>query len=248
MFIRNLLRRHRLLEGETNAASGAPAGDGQSAAGDGQSAAGGVQAAGAAPAAGADTGDSPSDWLQGIDDAELRTFVEGKGFKSAGEALAALREVEGKYAAPDKPEGYELGDGDFAKTAATWFHENGVPAATAKALAGKWNTYVQDQTAAAEAARVAAGEQQITALRTEWGDSYDKNVELGRQAMRKFGVSGEVIDKLAGASGDAAVIKTFSQIGAAISEGTLNPGGAGGGGGAAPTNEDARAAKLFDKS
>ncbi|WP_186013804.1 hypothetical protein [Burkholderia gladioli] len=243
MFIRNLLRRHRLLEGETNAASGAPAGDGQSAApaGDGQ-------AAGAAPAAGADTANVPPDWLQGIDDAELRTFVEGKGFKSAGEALAALREVEGKYAAPDKPEGYELGDGDFAKTAATWFHENGVPAATAKALAGKWNTYVQDQTAAAEAARVAAGEQQITALRTEWGDSYDKNVELGRQAMRKFGVSGEVIDKLAGASGDAAVIKTFSQIGAAISEGTLNPGGAGGSGGAAPTNEDARAAKLFDKS
>ncbi|WP_369064770.1 hypothetical protein [Burkholderia gladioli] len=241
MFIRNLLRRHRLLEGETNAAAGAPAGDGQSAApaGDGQ-------AAGAAPAAGADTANVPPDWLQGIDDAELRTFVEGKGFKSAGEALAALREVEGKYAAPDKPEGYELGDGDFAKTAATWFHENGVPAATAKALAGKWNTYVQDQTAAAEAARVAAGEQQITALRTEWGDSYDKNVELGRQAMRKFGVSGEVIDKLAGASGDAAVIKTFSQIGAAISEGTLNPGGTASSG--AALTEEQRAAKFYSNS
>ncbi|WP_186039132.1 hypothetical protein [Burkholderia gladioli] len=242
MFIRNLLRRHRLLEGETNAASGAPAGDGQSAApaGDGQ-------AAGAAGAAGAaETGNLPPDWLQGIDDAELRTFVEGKGFKSAGEALAALREVEGKYAAPDKPEGYELGDGDFAKTAATWFHENGVPAATAKALAGKWNTYVQDQTAAAEAARVAAGEQQITALRTEWGDSYDKNVELGRQAMRKFGVSGEVIDKLAGASGDAAVIKTFSQIGAAISEGTLNPGGTASSG--AALTEEQRAAKFYSNS
>ncbi|WP_186276569.1 hypothetical protein [Burkholderia gladioli] len=241
MFIRNLLRRHRLLEGETNAASGAPAGDGQSAApaGDGQ-------AAGAAPAAGADTANVPPDWLQGIDDAELRTFVEGKGFKSAGEALAALREVEGKYAAPDKPEGYELGDGDFAKTAATWFHENGVPSATAKALAGKWNTYVQDQTAAAEAARVAAGEQQITALRTEWGDSYDKNVELGRQAMRKFGVSGEVIDKLAGASGDAAVIKTFSQIGAAISEGTLNPGGTASSG--AALTEEQRAAKFYSNS
>ncbi|WP_334032759.1 hypothetical protein [Burkholderia gladioli] len=241
MFIRNLLRRHRLLEGETNAAAGAPAGDGQSAApaGDGQ-------AAGAASAAGADTANVPPDWLQGIDDAELRTFVEGKGFKSAGEALAALREVEGKYAAPDKPEGYELGDGDFAKTAATWFHENGVPAATAKALAGKWNTYVQDQTAAAEAARVAAGEQQITALRTEWGDSYDKNVELGRQAMRKFGVSGEVIDKLAGASGDAAVIKTFSQIGAAISEGTLNPGGTASSG--AALTEEQRAAKFYSNS
>ncbi|WP_186239356.1 hypothetical protein [Burkholderia gladioli] len=245
MFIRNLLRRHRLLEGETNATSGAPAGGGQSAA----PADGGqppADAKGAAPAAGADTANVPPDWLQGIDDAELRTFVEGKGFKSAGEALAALREVEGKYAAPDKPEGYELGDGDFAKTAATWFHENGVPAATAKALAGKWNTYVQDQTAAAEAARVAAGEQQITALRTEWGDSYDKNVELGRQAMRKFGVSGEVIDKLAGASGDAAVIKTFSQIGAAISEGTLNPGGTASSG--AALTEEQRAAKFYSNS
>ncbi|MBU9378710.1 hypothetical protein [Burkholderia gladioli] len=246
MFIRNLLRHHRLLEGEA-AAGGAPAGDAAAAAGSAPAPAGPGGAT--TPAAGTETGNLPSDWLQGIDDADLRTFVEGKGFKSAGEALAALREVEGKYAAPDKPEGYELGDGDFAKTAASWFHENGVPAATAKALAGKWDAYVKEQSTAAETAQKLAGEQQISALRTEWGDSYDKNVELGRQAMRKFGVPGDVIDKLAGASGDAATIKVFSQIGAAVSEGVLNPGGAGGSSGAtAATNEDARAAKLFDNS
>ncbi|MCW3589211.1 hypothetical protein K6Y78_40125, partial [Burkholderia cenocepacia] len=60
------------------------------------------------------------------------------------------------------------------------------------------------------------------------------------------GVSGEVIDKLAGATGDAATIKVFSQIGASLSEGTLNPGGAGGSG--AALTEEQRAAKFYSNS
>ncbi|SMG01064.1 FIG00463690: hypothetical protein [Burkholderia singularis] len=158
-----------------------------------------------------------------------------------------MRDVESKYAAPEKPEGYELGDGDFAKTAATWFHENGVPAATAKALAGKWDAYVQEQNTAAETARQQAGERELAALKTEWGGDYDKNIELGRQAMRKFGISGEVIDRLSSTTGDAQTIKVFSQIGAALSEGVLNPGGDGGGSGAALTPEQ-RAAKFYSNT
>lgn len=62
--------------------------------------------------------------------------------------------------------------------------------------------------------------------------------------MRKFGVPAEVIDRLAGESGDAATIKVFSSIGASLSEGTLNPGGDGGSSGAALTLEQ-RAAKFY---
>ncbi|HEM7801972.1 TPA: hypothetical protein U2L32_002512 [Burkholderia cenocepacia] len=242
-----MFRKFRLLEGEA-ATTGEPAGDAAAA---GTTAtttdptAATTQTDGAAQAA--DTGDSPQAWLQSIADADLRQFVEAKGFKDVGEAVKAMREFETKHAAPATAEEYQLGDGDFAKTAATWFHEAGIPAEAAKALAAKWNGYVGEQNTAAEAARLAKGEAELTTLKGEWGADYDKNVELGRQAMRKFGVSGEVIDKLAGASGDAATIKVFSQIGASLSEGTLNPGGADGSG-AALTNEDARAAKLYDKS
>ncbi|MDR8077838.1 hypothetical protein KPA96_19470 [Burkholderia cenocepacia] len=244
-----MFRKFRLLEGEAST-TGEPAGGAPAAAAE----------TGTTPAdptattttttqtdgAAADTGDSPPTWLQSIADADLRQFVEAKGFKDVGDAVKAMRELEAKHAAPASVEDYQLGDGDFAKTAATWFHEAGIPADAAKALAAKWNGYVGEQNTAAEAARLAKGEAELTTLKGEWGTDYDKNVELGRQAMRKFGVSGEVIDKLAGATGDAATIKVFSQIGASLSEGTLNPGGAGGSG--AALTEEQRAAKFYSNS
>ncbi|WP_242449018.1 hypothetical protein [Burkholderia metallica] len=248
MFFR-MFRKFRLLEGETTT-TGEPAG-GASAAATGATTADPAattttQTDGAATTTTEGTHDSAPTWLQSIADAELRQFVEAKGFKDVGEAVKAMRELEAKHAAPASVEDYQLGDGDFAKTAATWFHEAGIPADAAKALAAKWNGYVGEQNTAAEAARLAKGEAELTTLKSEWGVDYDKNVELGRQAMRKFGVSGEVIDKLAGATGDAATIKMFSQIGASLSEGTLNPGGAGGSG--AALTEEQRAAKFYSNS
>ncbi|MBR8244779.1 hypothetical protein C6T52_17145 [Burkholderia multivorans] len=251
-----MFRKFQLLEGEATTtgepAGGAPAAGATTTATATDSAAPAAAAAASTPAADngtppANTGDSPASWLQSITDAELRQFVEAKGFKDAGEAVKAMRELEAKHAVPAKAEDYQLGDTDFAKTAASWFHEHGVSAETAKALAAKWNGYVEQQNSAAEAARIAKGQADLAALKSEWGDGYDKNLELGRQAMRKFGVPAEVIDRLAGESGDAATIKVFSSIGASLSEGTLNPGGAGGSG-AALTDDDARAAKLYDKS
>ncbi|WP_229657040.1 hypothetical protein [Burkholderia pseudomallei] len=245
MFFR-MFRKFRLLEGETTTtgepAGGAPAAAPAAPAGGDPAASSATPTDGNASAAG--THDSAPAWLQSIADADLRQFVEAKGFKDVGEAVKAMREFETKHAAPATAEEYQLGDGDFAKTAATWFHEAGIPAEAAKALAAKWNGYVSEQNTTAEAARLAKGEAELTTLKGEWGADYDKNVELGRQAMRKFGVSGEVIDKLAGAAGDAATIKVFSQIGASLSEGTLNPGGDGGGSGAALTQEQ-RAAKFY---
>lgn len=244
MFFR-MFRKFRLLEGETTT-TGEPAGGaaatGTTTTDPAAAATTTTQTDGNAPAAG--THDSASAWLQSIADADLRQFVEAKGFKGVDDAVKAMREFEAKHAAPATAEEYQLGDTDFAKTASAWFHEAGIPAEAAKALAAKWDVYAKDQMTAAESARVAKGEAELTALKSEWGDSYDKNVELGRQAMRKFGVSGEVIDKLAGASGDAATIKVFSQIGASLSEGVLNPGGDGGGSGAALTEEQ-RAAKFY---
>ncbi|RQQ30559.1 hypothetical protein DF163_14175 [Burkholderia stagnalis] len=241
-----MFRKFRLLEGESGA-SGAPEGGAAAAdtpVGDGSQSAATPGDGAPPPAAG--TQDSAPAWMQSIADADLRQFVEAKGFKDVGEAVKAMREFEAKHAAPATAADYQLGDTDFAKTAATWFHEAGIPAEAAKALAAKWGGYVEQTTSAAEAARVAKGDAELTALKGEWGDSFDRNVELGRQAMRKFGVSGEVIDKLAGASGDAATIKVFSQIGASLSEGTLNPGGAGGSG--AALTEEQRAAKFYSNS
>lgn len=219
---------------------------------DGAPAAGGGTAAPAAePSAPtaeptAQSHNSAPDWRESIADEDLRNYVTGKGFKDPGEAFKALRDAEAKYAAPAKPEDYQIGDTDFAKTASTWFHKHGVPAETAKALTTEWNQHMQAMTEQAATERMQKGERDMSALKTEWGQEFDKNVELGRQAMRKFGLSVEFVDKLAGETGDAETIKVFSRIGAAMSEATLNPGGAGGSG-AALTHEQ-RAAKFYSNS
>lgn len=250
MLIRRLLARHVFLspEGDAAAAGGAPA---AAASGEGAPATAATTAAptspeSAAAASATQTDNSPSDWRESIADADLKKYVTDKGYKDPAEAFKALRDAEAKYAAPAKPEDYQIGDTDFAKTAATWFHEQGIPAEQAKGLVGKWNEYVTKQTEEATAARARDGEAQMSALKTEWGNTYDANLELGRQAMRKFGIPAAFIDKVAGEIGDAETIKVFNRIGAAMSEGTLNPGGAGNGGSA--LTEEEQAARFYAKS
>ncbi|PVX84345.1 hypothetical protein [Paraburkholderia unamae] len=234
-----LARRAALFypEGDAGAATGGAAGD------SGQ----GTAATAAAAAASASQSSTP-DWREAITDADLKQYVTDKGFKEPGDVLKAVRDLEAKHTAPAKAEDYALGDTDFAKTASTWFHEQGISAEQAKGLTAKWNTFVEQQNTAAEQARQAEGEAQMTALKGEWGDSYDKNLELGRQAMRKFGVPVEVIETLAGTAGNAQTVKVFSQIGASLSEGTLNPGGAGSSGAASTDDEEAAASKFYSKS
>jgi hypothetical protein len=251
MLIRRLLSRHvfMLPEGDAAASGGTPAAAATTA--EGTPAATTTTAAqatteGASAASTPQTDNSPSDWRESIADADLKKFVTDKGYKDPAEAFKALRDADAKYAVPSKPEDYGLGDEAFAKTAATWFHEQGIPAEQAKGLVGKWNEYVTKQTEEATAAKARDGEAQISQLKTEWGTNYDANVEIGRQAMRKFGLPVTFIDKVAGEIGDAETIKVFNRIGAAMSEGTLNPGGAGNGG--AALTEEEQAAKFYAKS
>lgn len=234
-------------EGDASAAGGAAAPAAAAPAAGGDPAAAAAPAASGAPAAAAAGSDnSPSSWLQSIADADLKTYAEGKGFKDAGEAFKALRETESKFTAPAKVEDYQIGDGEFAKTAATWFHEAGVPAEMAKTLTSKWNAFVEQQNTDADTARQQKGEQEMAGLKTEWGDGNDKNMEYARGAMRTFGVPVDMIDQLSGKMGDAAVVKMFSKIGSSLSEGTLNPGGAGGSG--AALTEEQRAAKFYSSA
>jgi hypothetical protein len=201
----------------------------------------------AAPAAApAQTDNSPTSWLQSLPDAEAKAYAESKGWKDPADAVKAIREMETKYAVPQSPDAYQFPvpegqDGALAKQAAAWFHEAGVPVDAAQAVVKKWN----EMATAAETHRQQQIQQELSALKSEWGTQYDANLELGRRVMRTFGVSPEVIDKVSGQMGDAATLRLFQQIGKGLSEGTLNP-GSGGGGNTAPVDPDAaRAARMF---
>lgn len=135
--------------------------------------------------------------------------------------------------APDTPEAYALpvpegADGEFAKTAATWFKDAGLLPQQAQALAGKWNEFTAAQAAAAEAAetqRIAQLDQRNKAeeasLKTEWGQSHDANMELARRAVRQFIPSekaGDVIAALEDRLGYAETIKLMHSIGKGLGE------------------------------
>lgn len=201
----------------------------------------------AAPApAPAQTDNSPTSWLQSLPDAEAKAYAESKGWKDPVDAVKAIREMEGKYAVPQSADAYQFPvpegqDGALAKQAAAWFHEAGVPVEAAQAVVKKWN----EMAVAAETHRQQQIQQDMSALKTEWGTQYDANLELGRRVMRTFGVAPEAIDKISGQMGDATTLRVFQQIGKGLSEGTLNP-GSGGGGNATPADPDAaRAARMF---
>lgn len=208
-------------------------------------------AAAAAPAAApaptpAQTDNSPTSWLQSLPDAEAKAYAESKGWKDPADAVKAIREMEGKYAVPEKADAYQLPvpqgqDGTFAKQAAGWMHKAGIPVAQAQALAAEWNASM----AAQETARQTQVQQDMSALKQEWGTQYDANLELGRRVMRTFGIAPEKIDQISGQLGDAVTLRVFQQIGKGLGEGTLNPGSSGGSNGAPANPDAARAARMF---
>ncbi|WP_321814584.1 MULTISPECIES: hypothetical protein [unclassified Paraburkholderia] len=228
--------------------------------GDAGGAGGGVAAAatgsdGGNGAAAAATQESAPSFLETLGDADLKAYAESKGYKTAAEAIKSFRDTETANAAPAKAEDYKLpvpdGQSDaLAKQAATWFHEAGVSQKTAEALVTKFNAHVAGLNEAAVAAQKQLGETQMAALQKEWGSNYDANIELGRKALLQFGVPREVSEDLEKAVGAAQILKTFSKIGAALSEGVLNAAGGGSeGGGAAPLDPDqARAQRMFKSS
>ena len=135
----------------------------------------------------------PADWTAGLD-ADAKTYLETKGFKSPAEALTALR----GYEPPATADAYEIpvpeGESpDFAKAVAPLFHKAGLSATQAKALAEGWNEMQSGQKAAAAQAEAdaataaeAAAKREDATLQAEWGKDYTANKEHARRAAMQF--------------------------------------------------------------
>ncbi|WP_157929742.1 hypothetical protein [Orrella dioscoreae] len=189
-------------------------------------------------------------WHESIEDEGLRKFIEGKGFKGAGDAAKALQDLEGKTAVPDSVDAYQLPvpegqDKAFSQVAAGWMHKAGIPVAQAQTLAAAWNQHQAEQQQAADLARQQQGERDVSGLKKEWGGEYDANTELARRAVRTFGADEQTLEKISQALGDGETLRFFHRIGKHLGEGTLIPAG-GERGNAQPADpEAARAARMF---
>lgn len=133
--------------------------------------------------------------------------------------------VAAKLGRPESPEGYELpvpqgADATFAKEAAKWFHEAGVPKRTAGKLAEQWNAYMTAQATAANTAEKEALAREHADLVKDWGDGPAAVMqrEIAKRAAVKLGLDEGSIDALEKVVGYSKVMKTFAKIGELIGE------------------------------
>lgn len=135
-----------------------------------------------------------------------------------------------KLGVPEKPEGYKLpvpqGDkGEFAKTAANWFHKHNVPAKAAEGIAAEWNGFVAAQVKSQQDAFETAGAASATKLKTEWGDAHEQNMQVAKEAVKAFGFSEAEIDALQRVVGYDGVMKRMHALGTKIGEAPFAEGG-----------------------
>lgn len=135
-----------------------------------------------------------------------------------------MRAIWTKLGAPEKADDYGLpipegADATFAKTAATWFHEQGVPKAAAVAIAQKWNEHI----AGAEASQLDAWnkrfDEEMSALKGDWkGEDFAKNSELAKRVMRQTGWTPEQLSAMERALGPRAFLQGFAKFGGMVGE------------------------------
>lgn len=154
------------------------------------------------------------------------------GAEKAGRTVVLPKDandVEGRKAffakigVPDTPDAYELpapkGDGgEFAKTAAQWFHANGVPKAAAQAIAEQWNGFMEKLVADDQQAAQVQSAQALDKLKGEWGGEFDKRAEFARRFLKEAGWDDSKVAKYEQAFGTAEMLRDFYQWGSKLGE------------------------------
>lgn len=190
-----------------------------------------------------------ADWTSGLSE-EQRALLETKGWKGPGAVLESYRHLEkligrdkiaipkagdneawnavyDRLGRPESAEGYEITvpegvqrDEAFEQQMRGLFHDVGLTKAQVEKLSEGWHGYLGGETVRAEQGRLERAEREDEALRSEWGGSFERNMEQARRAARSFG-DARIIDGLEETVGRAAVFKMFARIGAAMAEDSL---------------------------
>ena len=192
-------------------------------------------------------------WYDAIEDGELKGYVQNKGWKDpvelangyknlekllGGEKLPMPKGADDKegwarvYDAMGRPksaEEYKLpvpqGDsGEFAKQAASKFHELGISQQQAEALSSWWNEQQQALVTGQQTQSQEKTVQDMTALKSEWGQAYDENINLGQRAVREFGLDQAKLEGLEQAWGTKGMLEFMAKIGRGLTEHTFEGG------------------------
>lgn len=215
-----------------------------------------------APWYGNDLDPATTQWVQAKNIPDARSALTSYhnlekllGAEKAGRALVPPRDdappeewsaFYGKIGRPETVDGYKLGvpegqNGDFAKTAATWFHEANVTNKQAETLASKWNEFNAQHVASQEQKFQAEANADVEALKREWGPSFEPNVELARRAAREAGLPQDKAQAIERAIGLAQATKLFAHFGEQYRESPIKGGEGAAAGRFAASPESAKA-------
>lgn len=160
------------------------------------------------------------------------------GEKATDEQRAAFFEKLGRpkeSGAYSHSENVKFGEGieissdkldDFKKT----MHGLGLSAAQGKGILDWYVGFVNGEAESQSTTVEAQRNQADNALRQEWGDKYDVNVDVARSALRKFDADGALTNILesTGLGNEPALVRFFNKIGAALADDSASGDGTGG--------------------
>ena len=132
------------------------------------------------------------------------------------------------------PEGEDPAFSEFAKG---MFHEAGLSQSQVSKITGQWDQYVSGQKDDHHDAYNAGIEESNKALRSEWGDNYDKNIGVAQNASKIFGFDGPTIDKLEESLGFGGLMKMMHNVGSKVGEDSFVSGGSDNGFGGQTPNQ-----------
>lgn len=188
-----------------------------------------------------------ADWLTGFDDAE-KAFVASKGFDSPKTLLGSYRSLESHMGAPkerilrlpekdDSPDwasvherlgkpkeakdyDFEVPQGDekFAEAFKGALHAGNVPKAEARKIAAKLQADHKIRFDEMKKNQEMAFKNQESALKQEWGSTYDTNLAKAKEAARLSGVDEKFLNTMGSSLGHDVVMKNFLKMAAGMGE------------------------------
>lgn len=153
---------------------------------------------------------------------------------------AGARAMWQRLGTPADPTGYDLTGIKFADGTAlddgfvahfrTAAHRFNLPKDQAVGLAQEVVRFMEQAESADNQAAIAKNLEQSTLLRTNWGNKFDLNMHVAREAALKLGYSEAEIDSLQKTVGYAKTMEHFRQMGMSTGEGRFVEGGQSSGG------------------
>ena len=162
--------------------------------------------------------------LQGVPQDRILKLAE-KMRDEKGSLTPEAREIYNRLGAPKEAKDYNLeipaeyGDKNLAEKFKGIFHEEGIPKEAAERIVKQWNEYQGNNMKAAKEQAEIAFKNAEQNLKKEWGNAYEQNVNIAKEAVRTLGLDAKGVDAIAATLGHDKTMVLLKNLGSSVGEG-----------------------------